>query len=111
MREYNDRKFYDFFNNPFPFYCGSPDLNLSPMPMGDSPHPNKRARYTSDPLPDSISVTSVNNVSTLTTPSGYPQVIVINYYDPKNHHTIMSEKPFCFRGGGGGGTDPISMME
>ena len=46
MREYNSSTVYDCFNNPFPFYCGIQALNLSPVPIYDSPHPNKRARYT-----------------------------------------------------------------
>ena len=43
MRDYNDRTVYDCFDNPFPFYCGSPYLNLPLMPTDDSSKPSKRA--------------------------------------------------------------------
>ena len=98
MREYNDRKFYGCFNNPFPVYGGSPALNLPPVPIDDSPCTNKRARHTSDLLPAAISVTSENSVGMLITPSDSPQLLVPNYDDPDIQHTIMSDNPCHDRG-------------
>ena len=59
-REYNDRTVYDCFNNYFTADCGSPDLNLHPITIDDRPRPHKRSRYTSDMIPDNISVASEN---------------------------------------------------
>ena len=73
--EYNDMTVYDCFNNTFSVNCGIPYLNLPPIPIYDSPRTNKRSRYTYDPLPVSKSVTPGNSVSTLTTPSNYPQLL------------------------------------
>ena len=42
-REYNGSKFYDFFNNPFPYDCVIPYLNIPPITIVDSPQPDKRA--------------------------------------------------------------------
>ena len=54
MIEYNDRKFYDCFNNPFQVDCGSPDLNLPPIPIDNSYIPNKTSLYNPDLLPATI---------------------------------------------------------
>ena len=97
IRHYNDRTFYGCFNNLFTAGFGSPALSLPPMPIYDSPHPNKRSRYTSDPLPAAIYVTSGNYVSTFTTPYEYPQVILLNSDDLNTHHTIMSYNHFYVR--------------
>ena len=43
MREYNNRTVYECFNNPFPYVCGSPALNLPPINIDDRPQPDKRA--------------------------------------------------------------------
>ena len=93
MIEYNDRKFYDCFNNTFLVYFGSPALNIYPIPIDDSSHPNKRSRYTSNPLPDDISFTSIKSVITLITPSDYPQIIEPNYDDPDTLHAITIDNP------------------
>ena len=58
---------YELFNNNTPVDYSSPYLNITPMPIDDSPRPNKRYQYTSDPLPDSIYVTSGKFVINLTT--------------------------------------------
>ena len=79
LREYNDRKVYEWLNNQFIFYGGIKYLNLPHMPIGDSFRPNKRAYYTPDPLSSAISVASGNSISTLTTPSDPPQVIVLTF--------------------------------
>ena len=93
MREYNNRTVYDRFNNPFSVDFGRPALNITHTPIDDSPCPNKRAQYTSDPLPAAISVTLGYFVSTLTTPSDYPQLLEPNYDDPDTLHIILSENP------------------
>ena len=54
-------------------------LNLSPMPIGNSTHPKKRTRYTSEPLTAEIYVAPGKYVSTLTTPSDSPQFILLNH--------------------------------
>ena len=58
---------YELFNNNTPVDYSSPYLSITPMPIDDSPRPNKRYQYTSDPLPDSIYVTSGKFVINLTT--------------------------------------------
>ena len=93
MIEYNHRTVYDCFNNKFSVDCGRPAVNLPPIPIDYSPHPKKRARYTYDPLPDAISVTSRNSISILTTPYDPPQLLEPNYDEPDTKHTIMSDNP------------------
>ena len=66
--EYNNSSVYEFLNNPFTYYFGSPDLNLPPITIDDRPCPHKRALSTPDLLPDTISVASKNYVGNLTTP-------------------------------------------
>ena len=66
---------YDWFNNPFTVDCGSPDLYLPPMPIGDSLITNKRDLYTPDLLPCAIYADSGKSVSTLTDPSDPPKCI------------------------------------
>ena len=73
--EYNSRTVYECFNNPFKDDFGSPSLNLPPITFDDIPRLHKRARYTSDLLPASISVASKNYFSTFTTPSDYPDIL------------------------------------
>ena len=108
-REYNDKPVNDCFDDPFPAGCGGKYLNLPLIPIDNSPRPNKRTRYISDPLPDAISITSGNSVSALTTPFDSPQVIVLNSDDPNTHHTIISDNPFLE--GRKEDTAPGSMME
>ena len=58
IREYSDRKIYEWLNNPFSIDFGSPALNLPRIQIDDSPRPNKISLYKFDPLPSAISVTS-----------------------------------------------------
>ena len=58
--EYNNRTFYDCFNNPFTADCGSPAMYLPPINIDDRPPPHKRARYAPNLLPDTIYVASEN---------------------------------------------------
>ena len=59
-REYNNSTVYDVFNNPIPYYCGSPYFNPPPITIDDRPHPDKRAHCTPDLIPSAISVASEN---------------------------------------------------
>ena len=79
MREYKNRTVYYWLNNPFSVDSGTPDLDLHPILIDDSPHLNKRYQYTSDPLPDDIYVTSGESVSKLITPSNSPQCFEPDY--------------------------------
>ena len=49
---------YDWFDNPFEFDSAIPDLDLSTIPVDDSPRPKKMAHCASDPLTDTVSVAS-----------------------------------------------------
>ena len=93
MRNEKNIKFYNYFNNPFPVDCGSPDLNLPSIPIDDISIPNKRVRYTPDYPPDDISVASGNSVSNFTTPSDSLQVILLNYIPISTNRNIMRDKP------------------
>ena len=96
-RGYNERTVYDCFNNPFPDDCGSPYLNLPPITIYDIPHPDKIARYTPDMIPSAISIASEIYVSTLTTPSNSPQVLVLTSDDPNPRHTMKKDNPVHVR--------------
>ena len=63
------------------------------LPLIIFPDPQNISWYTSDPLPAAVSVTSVNSISMLTTPSDSPQLIVLYYDDPDTQHTTMSDNP------------------
>ena len=71
---------------------GSPDLILPPITIDDRPCPHKRDHYTSDLLPVSVYVASENSVSTLTTPSGFPDIL--SSYVPKNLRVIKEDEPY-----------------
>ena len=75
IRQYNNKKVYECFNNTFSIYCGIPTLNLPSITIDDTPHKNKRAMYTSDTLPASISVPYGNYVSALTKHNYYPKLL------------------------------------
>ena len=96
LREYNNRTFYDGFIKPFTVYCGGTYLTPTPtMSIGDSFILNERARYNSDPLPDSISIFYGNSVITFTNPYDDQKSIVINYYAPYTDNIITRDKPGC----------------
>ena len=92
-REYNKRTFYDCSEKPFPDCCSSPALNPPSMPIDDSSRPNKRARYTPDPLRAAIYVASGKSIRNLTTPSDSPQVILLPSDTPDTDHITMRDKP------------------
>ena len=73
----------------------NPAFNLRPMPIDDSTHLNIITWYTSDALLFVIYVTSKNSVSTLATPCGSPQTILLPNYDQKIDLTIMRNKHSC----------------
>ena len=72
-------------------------MSLSPIVIDDSPRPNKISRYTYDPLPAAIFVTSGKSVSMFTTPSDYQQSFEPNYDNHDGFHNIMSDNPLCSR--------------
>ena len=89
-REYNNSKFYEWFNNPFTANYGSLALNLLPINIDDRTSQNKRAHYTPDMLPAAISVAPYNYVITLTAPSNFTKIHLLTYDDP-NHHPPMNK--------------------
>ena len=84
------RLVYDFFNNKFLVDCGILDLNISPMIIDGSTHPNKRALYITDLILDAIYVAYRKPVITLTTfcdPTTYD--------DRNTDHTTIIYKHEC----------------
>ena len=69
MIEYKYRTLHECFNNNFPIDGVIPSLNIPPIAIDYSSHRNERSRYTSDPLPAAIYVTSGKSIIALTTPS------------------------------------------
>ena len=84
--EYNNRTVYDCFNNTFTDNFHTPDWNLPPITIDDRPHLHKIAHQTPDLLPASIYVDSENNVSTLTTPSDSPRLLLLPSDDTNHPH-------------------------
>ena len=72
IREWNYMTVYDFFNNNFTFDCVISALNIPPISIDDTPHKNKRAKYTYDFLPDNIHFASGNSLGTFTWPYESP---------------------------------------
>ena len=89
--EYNNRKVYDCFNNPFTADCASPAMHIPPITIDDSLPPPKRARYAPNLLPATISVAYENSVSTLTTPSDLPDILPTD--GQKNVHVLKKGLP------------------
>ena len=54
----NKKTVYDYFNNPFPYYCGGQDLDPTHFTIDNRNHLNKREIYTPDLLPSDISIAS-----------------------------------------------------
>ena len=90
--EYNNRTVYDCFNNPFTADCGIPAMHLPPITIDDRPPPHNRARYAPNLLPATISVASEKSVSTLTTPSDFPDILPTD--DPNTLHVMKKYDPF-----------------
>ena len=82
MRDLNNRAVYDCLNNTFPDDCGIPALNLPHRTLDDIPLPHKISCYTPDLIPATISFASENSVSTLTTPSDSPKLLLLPSDDP-----------------------------
>ena len=61
-------------------------MNLTPITINDTPHPDKISLYTTDPLPDSIYVASENYVFNLKNPYDYQKVTVLAYDNPNTQH-------------------------
>ena len=66
-------------------------MHLPPITIDDRPPPPKRARYVPNLLPDTISVASENTVSTLTTPSDFPDNLPTD--GPKTLHVMKKYVP------------------
>ena len=81
--------------NPFTADCGSQAMNLTPITIDDRPPPPKRARYAPNLLPATISVASENSVSTLTTPSYFPDILPID--GQKTVHVLKKVLPVKVR--------------
>ena len=75
--EYDYRTVYGLLIKPFMGDCDSTALNLPSMPIDDSFRPKIISCYTTDIIPYDISVASVNSVVTFTTPSYFPQFILL----------------------------------
>ena len=86
--EYNNRKVYDCFNEPFMDDFFSLALNLLPITIDDRPHRHNRAQYTPYLLPPAISVASENFVNTFTIPSDSPQTLLLTSYDHNLPHEM-----------------------
>ena len=75
------------------------------MSIDDRPLPNKISLYTSDPLPDTIYITSEKYCSTLTSPCNSPPIHFPNSETPTTDHIMIKcgydyEKPkrgYCAR--------------
>ena len=89
----NYKTLYECFNNHCSVYFGDPTLKTPLTIIDDSPCPNKRSRYTFDPLRSSISVTSVKSASMFTTPYYPQQLIELNFDNTDTLHTIISDNP------------------
>ena len=92
MGEYNNSTFYHLLNNPFPFDCGIPALNLTLMPIDCNPCLRKRACCTSDLLPATIYVASEKSVSTLTSPCDSPPIHLPRSGIPVMNHNMINNK-------------------
>ena len=84
--EYNNRTVHYCFNNPFTAEFGIPAMHLPPITIDDRPPPHKRSQYTPYQIPYTISDAFKNYVSTLTTPSDYPDIFPT--YDHNTLHDI-----------------------
>ena len=62
-----------------------------PSPLMIDPPPPKRARYAPNLLPGTISVASENSVSTVTTPSDFPDILPTG--GQKNVHVLKKGLP------------------
>ena len=89
--EYNNRRVYECFNNPFTDEFGIPYLNLPPINFDDRTLSHKIAHYTPDLLPYAISVASENASITLTTTSDSPYILPSD--DPITLHVMKKYVP------------------
>ena len=72
---------YEFFDNPFPYNCGNPYLDIPLIIIYDRPQLDKRDLYTPDLPPAAVSVNSEDSVGNLTKPSDSPQHLLTTSYD------------------------------
>ena len=95
--EYNNRTYFDCFDYPFRADFGSPSLNLHPINIDDRTHLHRRPRYTPDLPPVTISASSEKSISTFTSSSYSPTLIILTYDDPNLHHAMKKYEPYGVR--------------
>ena len=66
-------------------------MHLPPITIDDRPPLHKSSEYAPNLLPDTSSVASENSVSTLTTPSDFPDILPAD--GPKNLHVLKKYLP------------------
>ena len=98
MIDYNKRKVYDGFNNPFPDGSGIPAMNISPIRIYDKPLPHKRSHYTPYLLPVAISIVSEDYVITFTSPYYFPRLLLLPSGDTNPPHAMKKGGLFLCRG-------------
>ena len=94
IKDYNNKTFYECFDNQFPGDCGSPALNIPPITVYDRHRSHKRARYTPYLLPDTIFFASENSISPLTTPSDYKRLLLLPSNDTNSPHAMNKDGPY-----------------
>ena len=70
-----------------------PAFNIPTINIDDRPHSHKRARYTPDLLPDTISVASENYVGNLTTPYDFLRLLLLPSNYTNHPHEIKKDYP------------------
>ena len=98
--EYNNRRVYDCFNNPFTADCGIRAMHLPTITIDDrppTPHPTSHKRYRITPylIPAAIYVASENYVSTFNSPSDSPDILPTD--DPNDLHVMRKYMFLEFR--------------
>ena len=78
--------FYDCLDSPCTDHFGIPDFNIPLIISDDRPILHKRARYSPDLLPYTISVAFENFSSTLNTTSDSRKLFLLPYDDPNHLH-------------------------
>ena len=91
--EYKKRTVYECLNNIFTDDFGSSYLNLHPINIDDIPLQHKISRYTPDLPLAAIYIASENSVSTLTTPSYSPRILILFFDYPNLPHAMKKYYP------------------
>ena len=72
-------------------------MNISPIAIYDRPRPHKVSCYTPDLLPDTISVAYESSVINFTTPSDFPQLLILISDNPNLPHAMNKDWPYSGR--------------